>query len=451
MSLLWFFSGTNTSSPSVPVVNQQELERSLKNQQVIEAIGRSQAMIEFSIDGTILSANENFLNVLGYPLGEIVGRHHSMFVGNEYSTSREYSQFWDDLRAGKFFSTEFQRFGKGGKEIWIQASYNPLLDSNKNVIGVIKFASDITSTKHQHAENQSLLQAIWRTQGVISFTPDGKILDANDNFLKATGYSLSEIQGQHHRIFVAAQEANASSYSSFWESLRKGETPSGEFLRTGKHGREVWLRASYNPVLDTKGQVVKVVKFSTDITGEIQSRDKSAQVGHVIASNVIEMATSINEIAKNVERAANLAKSAEQSAQATTQMVDHLNTSSKDIGKVVSVIQDLAEQTNLLALNATIEAARAGESGRGFAVVASEVKELAQQTAKATQSIRASVLEIQNKISDVVGSINGIHAGVSQVSTANNSIAASVEEQSVLMKGMSSTADELMAITRGGH
>jgi methyl-accepting chemotaxis protein len=439
-------------APSEPIgvsSSQKDTPPAISNEdhEVLESIHRSNAVIEFTTDGIIHKANENFLSVMGYELDEVVGKHHSMFVDREYARSAEYAKFWQDLRNGKIFSAEYRRFGKGGKEVWIQASYNPVFDQHQRVDRVVKVATDITHTKIESLEAQALLEAINRSQAVIQFTPDGIILDANSIFLSVTGYTLAEIRGNHHRMFMPPSQANSPAYAAFWESLRRGDFVAGQFLRHGKGGKEIWIQASYNQIFNSRGEVVRVVKFASDISEEVLAKQRASQVGKSIASNVIEMASAINEISRNVDRAAGLAKNTEQNAQATVATVESLNNNSKSIGKVVNVIQDLAEQTNLLALNATIEAARAGESGRGFAVVASEVKELAQQTAKATHSIRASIDEIQANIAAVVGSINGINSGVAEVSMANDGIAASVEQQSVLMKGMSTTADELMALT----
>ncbi len=437
------FAQRTSEPPEGDRENSSSVDRDLQGIQ--EAIHRSQAVIEFQLDGTIITANENFLKTVGYTLDEVQGQHHRMFVERSYAIGAEYRAFWDSLRAGKFHSAIYRRLGKGGKEIWIQASYNPIFDDDGKVVKVVKFATDVTEQKLLSAQHASQVAAIDRSQAVIEFELDGTIRTANDNFLKAVGYSLSEIQGQHHRMFVDSQYANSSEYAEFWESLRHGEVRAAEFKRFGKNHKEIWIQATYNPIFDAEGNVRTIIKYATDVTEQVLTKNRVTRVSSSIASNVTEMAQAIEEISRNVSRTATLAKSAEDSASATTANVERLDAGSAKIGKVVNVIQELAEQTNLLALNATIEAARAGESGRGFAVVANEVKDLANQTAEATKSIGASVEEIQANITAAVDSIHGIAKGVSEVSTNTSSVAASVEEQSVLMTGLRDTAEELLA------
>ena len=254
----------------------------------IDAIGKSQAVIEFTMDGMITSANENFLNTLGYSINEIKGQHHSLFVEPEYKNSSEYHQFWQALNRGEFSSGEYKRLGKGGKEIWIQASYNPILDLNGKPVKVVKYASDITAQKVQSADFQGQINAIGKSQAVIEFTPDGEIIQANDNFLNALGYTLKEVAGKHHNIFVEASYKNSPEYRRFWQDLKKGIYSAGEFKRIAKNGAEIWIQASYNPILDLNGDVVKVVKYATDITQKkIQSTDFKGQIEAIGKSQAV--------------------------------------------------------------------------------------------------------------------------------------------------------------------
>lgn len=232
----------------------------------IEAIMRSQAVIEFTLDGTIVTANENFLAAIGYELDEIAGQHHRMFVEDDYAESADYQQFWKDLASGQYQAGEYKRIAKGGREIWIQASYNPILDGSGKPVKVIKFASDITARKTRAADHAAQVAAISRAQAVIEFTLDGTIVTANENFLATLGYRLDEIEGQHHRMFCDPVFAASEDYAEFWARLRAGEYIAAEFKRLGKGGKEVWIQASYNPILDPQGKPVKVVKFATDIT-----------------------------------------------------------------------------------------------------------------------------------------------------------------------------------------
>lgn len=232
---------------------------------VLAAVSKSQAVIEFDLQGNILSANENFCKAVGYSLDEIIGRHHSMFCMPGTTDSAEYNAFWSRLGAGTFDAGTYKRVGKGGREIWIQASYNPVFKRGKP-FKVVKFAADITVVKEKAVEDAGKLDAISRSQAVIEFTPDGEIITANKNFCNTMGYSLSEITGKHHRIFCRKDHVTTSDYASFWTRLAAGEFIANEFVRVSKSGRDIWIQAAYNPILDSAGRVTKVVKFATDVT-----------------------------------------------------------------------------------------------------------------------------------------------------------------------------------------
>ena len=238
----------------------------------VAAINKSQAVIEFNLDGTIITANDNFLKTLGYRLDEIQGEHHSMFVEPSYRTSAEYKQFWRDLADGKFQAAEYKRIGKGGKEIWIQASYNPIFDADGKPVKVVKFAVDVTATKLQNADYQGQIAAIGKAQAVIEFNLDGTIITANDNFLKTLGYRLDEIQGKHHSLFVEPSYRDSAEYKQFWRDLSDGKFQTAEYKRIGKGGKEIWIQASYNPIFDLNGKPFKVVKFATDVTEIVNQR-----------------------------------------------------------------------------------------------------------------------------------------------------------------------------------
>ncbi len=253
----------------------------------VAAIGRSQAVIEFDLDGNILTANENFLGAMGYRLDEVVGQHHRMFVAPEDANSPDYAAFWKDLRSGTFARAEYRRLGKGGREVWIQASYNPILDPLGRPFKVVKYATDVTATKLQAADFAGQIAAIHASQAVIEFDMDGIILDANANFLACTGHALSEIRGQHHRMFVLPDEARSAAYSQFWAGLNAGEFTAGEYQRVGKGGREIWLQATYNPIHDLNGRPFKVVKFANEITDTVKSRQMLALVSEETDTSVI--------------------------------------------------------------------------------------------------------------------------------------------------------------------
>ena len=238
----------------------------------IAAINRVQGVIEFALDGTILDANANFLAAMGYGVEEIRGRHHRLFMPEGEQRSPDYASFWAALRQGEVRAGEFMRLAKGGREVWIQASYNPVLDAAGRPVRIVKFATDITGAKRQAADDAAQITAIHRAQGVIQFALDGTILDANENFLAATGYAADELVGRHHSLLMPVEEAGSEAYRAVWQALGRGEVRAGEFRRQGKGGREIWLHATYNPVFDPAGRVLKVVKFATDITEEMKRR-----------------------------------------------------------------------------------------------------------------------------------------------------------------------------------
>ncbi|MEZ6097431.1 MAG: methyl-accepting chemotaxis protein [Pirellulaceae bacterium] len=267
----------------------------------MDALSRSQAVIEFELDGTIVSANENFLTTLGYTLDEIVGRHHSMFVDAAYAASPEYREFWAALNRGEFRSGEFRRFGKGGKEVWIQASYNAVFDKDGKPYRVVKFAADMSESKLQRADYQGQLAAIDKAQATIEFNMDGTIRTANANFLGAVGYSLDEVTGKHHSMFVDSQFAASAEYKTFWEDLRAGKYQAAEYRRIGKGGKEVWIQASYNPIFDMNGRPFKVVKYASDVTQQKVEAEERAERDRKAAADLLakvdEMLSVVGKVA----------------------------------------------------------------------------------------------------------------------------------------------------------
>ena len=283
------------------VTQWQDNTENKRNKGMVDAIIRSQAVISFTTDGEILSANDNFLSAMGYSESEVVGKHHRIFVDSDYAQSDEYKLFWQKLKNGDVHSGEFCRINKQGEEVWIQATYNPVFDDNGEVDYIIKFASDITAQKQKNADFEGQITAINKSQAVIEFDLEGNILNANENFLAAMGYSLSEIKGQHHSMFVDPSYKLSAEYAAFWQSLKAGEHSEGEYKRIAKGGKEIWIRASYNPIFDSTGKPFKVVKFATDVTqdklrnayfeGQINAISKSQAViefdvdGNIITAN----------------------------------------------------------------------------------------------------------------------------------------------------------------------
>ncbi|WP_186647261.1 methyl-accepting chemotaxis protein [Fluviispira vulneris] len=262
----------NNGVPLANIANLGALNNSTNETRVIElegqvaAINKSQGVIEFSLDGTILNANNNFLNLLGYSLADVKGRHHRIFCDPIYANSQEYRDFWAKLNRGEYDAGEYKRIGKDGKEVWIQASYNPIFDNSGKVLKVVKYATDVTFQKVLNSDFQSQLAAIGKSQGVIEFSLDGIIQTANQNFLTLLGYSLAEVKGKHHSMFCDLSYVNSPEYREFWSKLARGEFDAGEYKRIGKGGKEVWIQASYNPILDLNGKPYKVVKYASDIS-----------------------------------------------------------------------------------------------------------------------------------------------------------------------------------------
>lgn len=415
----------------------------------VEAIGRSQAVIHFNLDGTIQSANENFLKTMGYTLDEIRSKHHSMFADSAYAASPEYQEFWRKLNAGEYVAGEFRRIGKGGREVWIQASYNPIMDAKGKPFKVVKYATDITAEKLRNADYAGQIAAISKAQAVIEFNLDGTIITANPNFLSAVGYSLDEVKGKHHRMFVEASEVQSPEYAAFWDRLRAGQFDSRVYKRITKSGEPIWIQASYNPIMDANGKPFKVVKYATDVTKVIQiaavSEEASAST-QTVAAAIEEMAASIGEISKNMQQTTEATGGITSAAASASAAADQLMSTTKAMENIIQLIEAIAGQTNLLALNATIEAARAGDAGKGFAVVANEVKNLAAQTGQATENVAKEIKNVQQASQALGGNIVEIANSVDVVNKYASSVAGAIEEQSAVTKEISSSTQRMASL-----
>ncbi len=527
-------------------ITQQEIARqNMKG--VMDAIDKTYACIEFNLDGTIMTANDNFLKTLGYSLEEIKGQHHRMFCDPAYTNTGEYSAFWQKLNRGEFDANIYRRIGKGGKEIWIQASYNPIKDEMGRTFKVVKIATDITVEKNRNAEFEGKLNAINKAQAAIEFNLDGTIITANDNFLNCLGYRLEEIKGQHHRMFCDPAYTSTGEYSAFWQKLNRGEFDAGAYRRIGKGGKEIWIQASYNPILDANGKVYKVVKFATDITaqkkaqaeleacmaeaqsslGAMAQGDLTVEVqgayqgeldkvkvsintalenlSHTIstvrgavesvtagseqitkgnedlsqrtseqASALEETSASMEEMTSTVKQNADNAKQANQLAIAARDTADkggsvtkkaveamgEINKSSKKIADIITVIDEIAFQTNLLALNAAVEAARAGEHGRGFAVVAAEVRNLAQRSATAAKEIKGLINESIQRVTDgselvnqsgktldeIVSSVKRVTDIIAEITAASQEQASGIDQVNKAIMQMDETTQQNAAL-----
>jgi methyl-accepting chemotaxis protein len=426
-----FFKKTevdNTPSPKQIEAN--------KSHHILESLKDSVAFIVFTPDGTILDANTNFLNAVGYTLDEIKGKHHSIFCDKVYTQSNEYKQFWQHLASGQSISDRFLRFTKDRAHLWLEASYNAVKDDDGHITSVVKIASDVTEFIEKSNIQNGILKALDRSTATISFKLDGTIIEANVILLNATGYSLSDVQGQHHKIFCSPELASSSEYKDFWRKLNNGEFVQGLFERRDAHGNVVWLEASYNPIVDEDGKLLRVVKFATDVTERVTKIKNASEAVH---STVVET-EQVSEQGKDVlARSVSIMNEITDNVEVVAQDIIAISEQSDKISNIVNTISAIADQTNLLALNAAIEAARAGEQGRGFAVVADEVRNLAARTSTSTSeisevvknnsalssSLSKNIIETQQKshsgmelISQVDGIFIEINQGMIGVATA---------------------------------
>ena len=388
-----------------------------EQQSVVEAIKDGAATIIFSPDGEILEVSEPFLSLMGYGASELLGHHHRLLCPEGWTGSTDYQQFWRRLAQGEVQSGIFERVNRQGETRWLEASYFPVKTQGR-VTRVVKMASDVTA-RHQRLQHlEALSQALDRSRAMIEFTPSGEIISANANFLDAMGYRLNEIAGKHHRIFC--DEAFLREQPKFWEELARGQFKSGLFMRHNSRGDSVWLEATYNPIRDQNGKVVKVVKFASDITARIEQNHatrEAARLAHSTAQETLSSAEASAELLRAVVDTSSLI--AAQVDQAIA-LIAQLNEQSRSIEAIVSTISAIADQTNLLALNAAIEAARAGEQGRGFAVVADEVRQLAARTSLSTGEI-AKVVQKNRELTarvtdDMAGVAGSAELGKQQIS-----------------------------------
>ena len=448
----------------------------------LNAIDEHFAVISFSPDGIILEANQNFLNALGYTENEVLGKHHKIFCDSKLVNSKEYSDFWNELKKGTVQTSEFKRIKKDGHSIFIQASYTPIKDNSGKVYKIIKFAQDVTAKKLEDLYFKGQIQAIGKSQAIIEFDMNGIILNANENFLKAIDYSLDEIKGKHHSIFCEESYKNSNEYKDFWEKLNNAEFQSGEFLRIGKDGKKVYIQATYNPIIDIDNKPFKVVKYATEITARkntmfsIQKNieklnkslnhlsgasnsmsidaENSMKGSQEVSVSIEQMDQAVNELSEKIEvmlssitsiadAAANgekIALGAKEQSKSTSSDIIKLNQESSKIGETINLITQIAFQTNILSLNAAVEAATAGEAGRGFAVVAAEVRNLATRSNEAAKEITSAIESIQTLVKNSLKSINSVDSTIEEISLMSSNISKSILEQKTISNQLASTA-----------
>ncbi|MDX7874187.1 methyl-accepting chemotaxis protein [Aeromonas caviae] len=378
-----------------------------EEQGIIEAIKAGAATVIFSPEGIIQEASTPFLALMGYGAAELIGQPHSQLCPRAWGESGDYRQFWRRLAQGEVQSGTFERVNRQGETRWLEATYFPVKHQGR-VTRVLKIASDVTEQHQRLGRLEALTEALDRSRAMIEFTPNGDIIHANANFLSVMGYTLGEIAGRHHRIFC--DETFLREQPRFWEELARGQFKSGLFMRHDSRGQAVWLEATYNPIRDGSGKVVRVVKFASDITARIEQNHatrEAARLAHSTAQETLHSAEEGAGLLRAVVQTSSLIASQVDEAIA---LIGQLNEQSRSIEAIVSTISAIADQTNLLALNAAIEAARAGEQGRGFAVVADEVRQLAARTSLSTDEIAKVVQknrELTARVTDDMAGVAG--------------------------------------------
>ncbi len=361
-------------------------------QAINTALNRVQALIEFDLDGIILHANENFLATVGYTLAEVQGRHHAMFCDPEYVKTGEYKDFWARLGRGEYDRGDYKRLGKGGREVWINASYNPIIDADGKAYKIIKFATVITDTKLKNAEYESKVAAMSKAQAVIEFDMTGHVLCANDNFLDVMGYTIDDIRGEHHRMFCEPEYATGSEYKRFWQKLNRGEFDSGRYKRIGNNGKTIWIQATYNPILDLNGKPYKVVKFASDITSQV---NLEASVAAKAASD----GAKIKRLLESVGRAA----AGDLTSTITIDGDEPLDNLAEGISKMIADLRKVIGQVVA--------------SANGFADAATTIAERSGGVAMGTQALGATVEEMNASIDGLTNSINTIAGNTSNADT----------------------------------
>jgi methyl-accepting chemotaxis protein len=401
------------------VIHTQDVEL----QAIHAALNRVQAVIEFDMEGKILHANDNFLRVLGYSLAEVQGRHHSMFCPPEYAASPAYKQFWAGLAAGEFEHGEFKRVAKNGREIWINASYNPVMDSDGRPYKVIKFATDITDNRLRSAEYEGKVSAIDKAQAVIEFDMQGHVLNANDNFLNVMGYYLDDIKGEHHRMFVDPDFAASAEYKRFWQKLNRGEFDSGRYKRLGNNKKSIWIQATYNPILDLNGKPYKIVKYASDITAQVELEES-------VAAKSKSDGEKISRLLDSVARAANgdlTSKIVVEGDEPLDQLAEGISKMIADLRKVIS---DVVMSAN------------------GLADASTTIAERSNGVAVGTQALGATVEEMNASIDGLTSSINTI---ANNTSDADSMAKSTQHEAEVGAKAVAKSIEAMDLINRSSE
>ncbi|KAB0547860.1 PAS domain S-box protein [Pseudomonas argentinensis] len=383
-------------------INKQLEARLAMQEEVRENLDKEMIIIELGADGRIERANELFHSELGYRLGDVEGRPLNQLSPPDLARDPHQSRALSAIKERRHFSGALRLLDKHGRHVWLRSVAMPISDVQTGKQQMVIHSSNLTRTIEASLENESLVKALQRSTAVIEFNLDGTVITANDLFLRGMGYNLTQVVGKHHSMFCTPEESASAGYQQFWERLRGGQFVVDRFRRIDSAGRDVWLEATYNPIIDIYGKLYKVVKFATVITEQVNLEQAVAKAANLAYSTSLQTDTSATrgrEVIRDTVEVLHRLASAMENA---TQSIQALDAQGKSVETIVAGISGIADQTNLLALNAAIEAARAGEQGRGFAVVADEVRQLASRTSKATQEIVAVVQQNQALASDAV-------------------------------------------------
>ena len=372
----------------------------------LSAVSRSMAVIEFDTEGKVISANKQFLDAMSYTLEDLQGKSHAVLCSPDYAESDAYRIFWEKLRDGDYISDEVRRISNDGKEVWLQASYNPVMGADGDVKAIIKFATVITDEKRAAIDLEEKWRAAQAANAVVEFDTDGKVLAANDGFLRMIGYSMREILGQHHSMFCSADHIRTQEYRDFWMAVAGGETRNGCFHHLGRFDRDLYLEASYGAIHDASGAVEKVIMFGYDVSANVALRESVVSTAESVEGSIQEMSGSCdqirvdaNEVSSGIKSCRKTVSDGEETLKGSLTDLNSMGDAVEKVLETASVVGDIAVQTNLLAFNAAIEAARAGEHGVGFSIVADEVRKLAESNAKAARDIARQIEAGQERLS----------------------------------------------------